>query len=62
MSEPVCGSETATCLLQRGQSVREERKGRARGSEGGIHEKGRGQCKSLEQLLLLMRRENQTGE
>lgn len=33
MSESVCESESATCLLQRGQSVREERKGRERGRE-----------------------------
>lgn len=42
--------------------MREERKGGARGSEGGKRKKGRGQCKSLEQPLLVMRRENQRGE
>lgn len=52
VSESVCRSETATCLLQQGQSAREERKGR--GSESGKSEKGRGQCKSLEQPLLVM--------
>lgn len=37
-------------------------RGEWEGVREGKHEKGRGQCKSLEQLLLLIRRENQRGE